>query len=134
MSTYNTPQAKTYAGPSVMAPLHDAVFCMQFLAWFNIIGGIIYACSITGLIFAWMPIWIGICAKNAADSLKVAQASGDPQQYRKAAENISTIFKICGITAMVSAGIFAVMILIGLIFLLFMLIASLGLAGAAASQ
>ncbi len=119
-----------YGGPAnPMQPLHDAAGWMIFIGWFNLIFGILYALTIIGLLFAWIPIWIGICLKNAGESLKAGYPANDPRQLFRASSNLATTFKIVGVMCI----IYLVLIVLYICAFLLMMVIAIGGAAAAAN-
>lgn len=111
-------------GGHPMQPLHGVAGWLNFLGWFNIVVGILYALSIVFIIIAWLPIWIGICLKNAGEALKAGYPNDSGQLYR-ASSNLATAIRIVGVLCIINI-VFAVLNLcvIALIFVV-------GFAGAA---
>jgi len=107
-----------------MQPLHAAAGWILFVGWFNIIIGILYGITIVGIIFAWLPIWIGICLKNAGEALKAGYPNNAGQLYR-ASNNLATTFRIVGVLCIINIVIMALY----LCFILLMVV--IGIAGAA---
>jgi hypothetical protein len=84
-----------------MRPLSDAAGWMKLLAVFSIISGILAALTIIGLIFAWLPIWIGVLLMRAANDSQAAVRLGGEVEATSATGNLSTIFKIYGIVTVI---------------------------------
>jgi hypothetical protein len=89
-----------------MQPLHSVNGWLRFLGWFNIIFGIMYAITIVGLLFAWLPIWIGICLKNAGESLQNGYPNNPSEMFR-ASSNLATVVKIVGVLCIINLAILA---------------------------
>ena len=112
------------SGAFAFKPLYEALFFIKFSAWFLIIGGVLYALSIIGIIFAWLPIWTGICLKNAAQDIETGYPVGDNYALHRAATNLSTVAKIYAICCMIGIAFMSM-------YIIFILIFFVGLAGAA---
>ena len=113
-----------------MSPLRGATFFINFIGWFNLIFGVLYALTIVGLIVAWLPIWIGVLLKKAGENLKMAQQTGNPGNDYEAARSLATVFKIVGILTMIQLALM-VLYLVGII--LFLLAGGFAAMGAAGS-
>ena len=107
-----------------MQPLHGAAGWLVFLGWFNIIAGILYALTIVGIIFAWLPIWIGFCLKNAGEALKAGYPNNTPELFR-ASSNLATVTRIIGVLCIINIVILALYICVVLLVII------VGIAGAA---
>ncbi len=95
------------------APLYSAKGWMKFIGILLIVMGVMYALSIVGIIFAWIPIWLGILVTGAANKMDMAYRTGDKYSFIEAQKKVGLYFTIYG-----------VLILIGLILtLLFFVIA-----------
>jgi len=101
-------------GAAVQAfrPLYEATFFINFLAWFFIITGVLYCITIVFIVVGWLPLWIGICLKNAGSSLKQGYPTGNIQLLHKASTNLATIAKIVGVLYMIMLVLFALYILV----------------------
>ena len=75
---------------------------MRFLGIIMIIMGGVTALSIIGIIFAWLPVWMGILLIRAANNAKEATTLGDKELLGKALLNINNYFTIYGILVIVS--------------------------------
>ena len=98
----------------VSAPLYSAKGWMKFIGILLIVVGVLYALSIVGLIFAWVPIWLGILVTGAANKMDMAFQSGDKYSFIEAQKKIGLYFTIYG-----------VLILIGLMLILLFLVVAL---------
>lgn len=117
-------------GATPMQPLVDVTMWLYIIGWTNIVLGVLYCATIVGLLMGWMPLWIGILAKNAADKLKAG-----PSQHRGAAKDLATIITIMGVVLLINLAILALYLAFFLLMMLIgVLTAAAGAAGAAASS
>ena len=85
----------------VSAPLYSAKRWMKFIGILLIIGGVFYALSIVGIIFAWIPIWLGIMVTGAANKIGMAYNSGDKYSFIEAQKKIGLYFTIYGVLILI---------------------------------
>jgi len=88
---------------------------LKFLGILSIIGGAFQALTIIGIIFAWLPIWMGVILYQAGDKA---------EQYINAKEEgilvefmgkLNTYFTIMGVLALVGIGLAVLTIAIAII-------------------
>ena len=97
---------------NVMRPLNDAAGWMKLIGTLGIIYGVMMGLTIIGLIFAWLPIWMGILLRGAAVEAQAAYASGDETAAVTATSKLQTIFKVQGVIVLIGLILWAVMFLI----------------------
>ena len=97
-------------------PLYECRGWMKLVGVMYIINGVMLAITIVGILFAWLPIWIGVLVFQAATAAEEAYYNGSEYELTKSLSKLKTFFIIMG-----------VMTLIGIIF--FILFFFLGLAG-----
>lgn len=85
---------------------------MKFLAILTIIGGVLQIFSIIGILWCWLPIWLGVLLFQAASGAEQASLSGDSAAFVMAQNKLRLYFMIQAIVIIIA---FALMIL----FLLF---------------
>jgi len=95
-----------------MRPLDASAGWMKLIGTVSIIYGVITALSIIGLLFAWLPIWLGILTRKAAVQAQVAFASGDENAAIASTDSLRTIFKIQGIILLIGLILWAVMLIV----------------------
>jgi hypothetical protein len=89
---------------------------MKFLGVLLIIGGILYAITIVGIIIAWLPIWMGVVLFQAGSSSEQAYFSGDKFSLLKSLNQLKLYFTIMGIMTLIGiifSAIFVIAMLIG---------------------
>ena len=105
-------------------PLRDAAFFLKWAGWFYIIFGVLYCLTIVGILFAWIFIWGGICAKEGARKIEEGYAANNHHQLYEGAKNLGTLFKIVGILTMIASAIIALYA----VFIIFALFLGIGAA------
>jgi len=85
----------------VSAPLYSAKGWMKFIGVLLIVGGVFYALSIVGIIFAWIPIWLGILVTGAANKMDMAYTTGDKFSFIEAQKKIGLYFTIYGVLILI---------------------------------
>jgi len=112
MEQSNVDQANVIKEVSI--PIYEARNWMKLLGILNIIGGILYACTIIGIIIAWLPIWIGVILYQAGSSSEQAYYNGDKYSFLKSMNQMKLYFTISGILALIGI-IIGVMVFIAII-------------------
>lgn len=95
---------------------------LKFLGILSIIGGILYALTLVGIIFAWLPIWLGVILNQAGSKAAEYAERGDNSSLAALLEKLKTYFTITGILVIISFALGIMITILGLI---------LGLLGAA---
>jgi hypothetical protein len=73
---------------------------MKLLGVLLIIDGIIMLISVVGILFCWLPIWLGVIIFKAAGDAETAN-KGVPQQLGEYVQKINRFFLIAGILALI---------------------------------
>ncbi len=113
------------AGVSVMQPLVEAAGWIKLLAWVTIVGGVIQCLTISGIIIGWLPIWMGIILKRAAENLELSRQTNDQRLYYETSKDLAKYFTIAGVLALIGLIFLAVILLVVIVLLI------VGVAGAA---
>jgi Family of unknown function (DUF5362) len=103
--TVEQPMGNDPTVSNVMRPLSDSAGWMKLIGTLAIIYGAILAITIVGLIIAWLPIWMGVLLRRAADDSVKAHRTGSQANAVTATTSLQTFFKVQGI-----------LVLIGLVF------------------
>lgn len=77
-------------------PLYQAKGWMKFIGIVSIISGVISALTIFGLIYCWLPIWMGSTLISASNRLESARFSGDSGQLTESLIKLKSYFQIMG--------------------------------------
>lgn len=83
-------------------PLASGKGWIKFVGIINIVSGVLTAMSIVGLIWAWLPIWIGVLLLQAGGAIERAQMIGDEDALRQAMDKLRLYFIIQGVIFVVS--------------------------------
>jgi len=105
----------------VLQPLFAVHGAMRFLAGLLIAAGVLNCLTIVGLLYGWIPIWIGTLLWRSADRLEHGRRSGDPQKLREGLQSLATAIRIKAVLALVG-------IVLTLVVLAFLVAAAIGLA------
>ncbi|MGP9675388.1 MULTISPECIES: DUF5362 family protein [unclassified Halomonas] len=97
----------------MIEPIYRAKLWMQLIGVMLIIGGVISAFSIIGIIVAWVPIWVGVVLMQAAKASERAFTSGDEREMKFALGKIKTYFTIFGVMTLLYILFFIGMLLFG---------------------
>ncbi len=85
----------------IAAPLYGAKFWMQLVGVMMIIYGVLIAITIVGLIFAWLPIWLGVLLFQTAKAVELAYSSEDEASFLAAMGKLKTYFTIMGVLTLI---------------------------------
>ena len=97
----------------ISLPLYQAQGWMKFLGVVMIVQGILTALTIIGIIFAWLPIWLGVLLFKSAGQAESAQYSGDKFRLIQSLEHIKLYFIINGVVMLLTVGFFLFIFFIG---------------------
>jgi hypothetical protein len=81
---------------------------LKFLAIMNIITGAVHALSLVGILWAWLPIWLGIVLLQAGGQASDYAQRGDEAALVAFAGKLKTYFLISGIVMIVSIALVVV--------------------------
>ncbi len=119
METENIEQATIIK--EVSAPLFHSKGWMKFLGILSIIYGVLMAISIIGIIFAWLPIWLGILIYQSSTSAENAYVTGDKHSMIRSLNQLKTFFTISGVLALIGIILTIIFVTTGLLTYLFTL-------------
>ncbi len=88
---------------------------LKFLGILSIIGGILYALTLVGIIFAWLPIWLGVILNQAGSKAAEYAERGDNASLAALLEKLKTYFTITGILVIISFALGIIITILGLI-------------------
>ncbi len=88
-------------------PIYQARGWLKFLGILSIINGVGSALSIVGIIFAWLPIWMGVLMFQAGSSIEPAGQFGDKFAFLRSMGNLKTYFILQGVLTLLGI-IFAI--------------------------
>ena len=78
---------------------------MKFIGILSIIGGILQALTIVGILFAWVPIWMGIVLTGAGSRAQEYADKGDAASLTAFTGKLKTYFTISGILIIISIAL-----------------------------
>lgn len=84
-----------------IAPLYGVKGWIKFAGIISIISGALQVLTIWGILFAWIPIWMGILLVKASNLVEQAHSTGSEQNMLTSFEKLGTYFKIYGIFMLV---------------------------------
>lgn len=96
----------------ISLPLYQSKGWIQFIGILSIIQGILAACSLFGIVIAWLPIWIGVILMQCAGSIERARTSGDRALLVSALDKLRLYFTIQGILTVVSLVIGVIVMIV----------------------
>jgi len=85
---------------------------LKFVGVMLIIGGVLNALTIVGLIIAWLPIWSGVLLIKAANSARLAESAGTTDSMEDTLYRLGLFFKINGITMLVITVVYLVLLVL----------------------
>ncbi len=88
-------------------PIYQARGWLKFLGVLSIISGVGSALSIVGIIFAWLPIWMGVLMFQAGSSIESAGQFGDKFAFLRSLGSLKTYFVLQGVLTLLGI-VFAV--------------------------
>jgi len=103
----------------LLTPAYESRNWLKFLGVTMIISGVLSALSIVGLLFAWLPIWVGVLLWQAGDRADEAYLGRDPGRLEQYLAKIKSVATIAGITMIISLALsvaaFAMAMMLGVI-------------------
>lgn len=96
----------------ISRPIFEAKGWMKFLGVLMIIYGVLTACTIIGIIFAWLPIWLGILLFQAGSKVDGAFQTGNKADLLASMGKLKTFFLIYGILALIGLALTIIMLLV----------------------
>jgi hypothetical protein len=110
MEQSNTDQSNLIKEISI--PIYQARGWMKLIGVLMIIGGVLYAITIIGIIIAWLPIWMGVVLYQAGSSSEQAYFSGDKYSLIKSMNQLKLYFTITGIMTLISIVLAVIVIVV----------------------
>ncbi|MGY6519992.1 MAG: DUF5362 family protein [Lysobacteraceae bacterium] len=97
----------------IMRPLVDGKFWMKLLGVVWIIMGALQALTIIGILWAWIPIWLGVLTFQAASAAEQAMTTDDPVAATRATDKLRVFFLIQGILLLIGLLLIVAVMLMG---------------------
>lgn len=98
---------------TIMAPLVRGSLWIKLLAVMLILGGALQALSIIGILWAWVPIWLGVLLFQAIGAAEQAAATGDADAAVRANDRLRLFFMIQGLLMLVALLLMATALMLG---------------------
>ena len=96
-------------------PIHQSRGWLKLLGVLSIVYGILAMLTIVGIIFAWLPIWLGVLLYQAAGLADSAYISGDEKALTAALGKLKTYITISGVLALLGLVFGALVFTFGLL-------------------
>lgn len=93
-------------------PIYQAKGWLKFLGVLTIISGIAQALSIVGILFAWLPIWMGILLYQAGSNIESAAQLGDKFGFLRSMGSLKTYFVLNGVLTLIAIIMMLIMLCI----------------------
>lgn len=94
-------------------PLYQSKNWLKLLGVVSIGGGVLYALTIVGIIFAWLPIWLGILLWQSAKALEDAHVTGDASRFVESQAKLRTFFTIYGVATLIGLILSIIVLIVG---------------------
>lgn len=96
-------------------PLFSNKGWLKFFGIMNILYGVFAAITVVGIIFAWLPIWLGVLVNTAANKVEKAYVVGDHQALLEVQQKLSTYFLINAILILIGLVLLGIFVVVALI-------------------
>lgn len=95
------------------APLASGRGWIKFLGILTIIGGALQVLSIIGILWAWLPIWLGVLLFQSASQMEQASINGDTATFVMAQNKLRLYFMIQAIMIIIAFALVILFLLFG---------------------
>ncbi len=92
-------------------PLYNGKGWLKFYGIITIISGVISALSIVGILYAWLPIWLGVLINGAANKVETAYNTGNKYAFIEAQRKLNTYFVINSVIILVGLVLFVLIVI-----------------------
>jgi hypothetical protein len=86
-------------------PIYQAKGWLKFLGILSIVGGVVQALSIVGILMAWLPIWMGVLMYQAGSNIEPAAQFGDKFGFYRSMNSLKTYFVLQGVLTLLGITI-----------------------------
>ena len=93
-------------------PIYQARGWLKFLGILSIIGGVVQALTIVGILYAWLPIWMGVLMFQAGSSIDPAGQFGDKFAFLRSLSSLKTYFILQGVLTLIGIILMVAMVCI----------------------
>jgi hypothetical protein len=83
-------------------PIYQSRGWLKFLGVMTILGGVLQASTIVGIIVAWLPIWMGVVMFQAGSAIEPASLIGDKFAFLRSMGNLKTYFMLQGVLTLLA--------------------------------
>ena len=94
---YPVPVQDNQTVQQLSVPIFQARGWLKFLGVLSIISGVGQALSVVGILFAWLPIWMGILMFQAGSNIESAAQFGDKFAFLRSMGSLKTYFILQGV-------------------------------------
>ena len=94
------------------SPLYDCKGWMRLVGVMSIIGGALQVLTIVGIVFAWLPIWMGVLLIQAAGRIEDAHLRESDLDFYEGLCKLKVYFVITGVLTLVGLIFAGLMILL----------------------
>jgi hypothetical protein len=92
-------------------PLYESKTWMKLLGAISIVSGVLGILSIVGIVFAWLPIWLGVLLWQSGKAVEAAHETGDAARFLESQGKLKTYFLITGIVSLIGIILMVLVIL-----------------------
>lgn len=82
-------------------PIFQSKGWLRLLGVLSIASGVLAALTVFGILYAWLPVWVGVILLQAASSVERAHLTGDKNVYFDSLSKLKTYFVIQGVTTLI---------------------------------
>jgi len=105
---------------NISSPLYEVLNWMKFVGISSVASGVLSIFSLIGIVYAWLPIWMGVLLYKAANEVDIAHTTKNEQALKAALKSLKTYFVINGVLLILSfVGFIMVVVFSGLIIFFF---------------
>jgi len=87
---------------NIIEPLYYGKGWIKFIGILMIISGVLQIFTIIGILYCWLPIWMGVLLMKAAEFVTIAYESDSEGDATVAMDKLRLYFKITGILFVLS--------------------------------
>jgi hypothetical protein len=107
-------------------PIYQSKGWLKLLGVVSILNGILAALTLIGIVFAWLPIWMGVLLYQAASAVERSQVSGETKALTQSLEKLKLYFTISGVMAVIGLAAAVLAMTFGALGAIFEILSELG--------